>query len=73
MSRNKTYLGNTQCAPLVLPQKLQGALGRVMVILGDGLKHGLGKLHMTVFVYTVGIADDDSQVSSYFLLPAGVT
>jgi len=54
--RRASHLSDAEGAPLVFPQKLQGTLGRVVVVLGDGFEHGLGQLHMAVFVLAVRVA-----------------
>lgn len=51
-----TYLSNTDGAPFVLPQQLQCSVGRIVVILRNGLQHGLGELDVSVLVLAVRVA-----------------
>lgn len=50
-----SYLSDTKCAPFLLPKQLQRSVAGIMVIFGDSLEHGFGKLHMTVLEFAVGI------------------
>jgi hypothetical protein len=50
-----TYLCDSQGPPLLLPQQLQSAFRRVVVVLGDSLEHSLGQLYMTVLVVAVAV------------------
>lgn len=52
----RTNLCNAERAPLVLPQQLQCSFFGILVVLGDRLEHGLGKLHVTVFVFAVFVS-----------------
>jgi len=50
------HLSDAHAPPFLLPQKLEGAL-RLIVVLGrDGLEHGLGQLHVAVFVLAVRVS-----------------
>lgn len=55
------YLGDAQCAPLLLPEKLESTPRAIEVFLGDRLEHLLGELHMSVFVFVV-------RVSGWYIL-----
>lgn len=46
-------LGDAEPSPLILPQQLERASRSVEVVLGDGLEHLLGQLHVAVFVVVV--------------------
>lgn len=50
------YLSDAKSSPFLLPQEFEGTLGSVVVILGDGLEHGFGKLDMAVFEFTVRVS-----------------
>lgn len=49
-------LRDAQTPPLVFPQQLERASRAVEVVLGDGLEHLLGKLHVAVLVVVVVVS-----------------
>ena len=59
------HLSDTHSSPFIFPEKLQGAFGLVMVIRGDHLEHGLGQLHMAIFIFRVRIPTKVRGMVSY--------
>merc|ERR1712137_759359 len=49
-------LGDSHSPPFLFPQKLQRALGLVVVLGGNGLQHGLWELHVAVFELAVRVS-----------------
>ena len=50
------YLGDTETSPFLLPQQFQRTASAVKVLLGNGLEHLLGELHVSVFVVVVRVS-----------------
>lgn len=55
------YLCDADPSPFLFPEQLQGSLGGVMVLFGDGLEHGLWQLDMAVLVLAVGVSEDGRE------------
>ena len=50
------YLSDTHLSPLLLPEKLQGPLASVMVLLWNSLEHGLWELDVSVLILVVRVS-----------------
>lgn len=49
-------LGDTDCAPFLLPEQLQSALALVMVLIWNNLEHSLWELNVTVLVLIIVVS-----------------
>jgi hypothetical protein len=54
--KKSAHLSYAKRTPLVLPQQLQRALGRIVVVLGDRLEHRLWQLDVAVLVFAIGVS-----------------
>lgn len=62
----RSHLCDTNASPLLFVQQLQGALGRVVVVLRNDLQHGLGQLDVAVFVFIIRVSVKQVRLAGYY-------